>query len=538
MKIALVDEMRQIDKEAIETYHMSELVLMENAGRSVVQTTAELLNGLDGKNICVLAGSGNNGGDAFVAARYFHNCHARVRIFFIGDSSHSSKSSLQNREICSKLNIPIRFLNDEAVWDQLKTWLMVSHVVIDGILGTGFHGKLQPMVERLIDEVNASGTKVVSIDIPSGVNADTGFGDAETKSIQATRTITFGLPKVGHFFSLGARSTKELIVNEICLPKKLLQDGKILQNYLDDDLARSLLPVRACDVHKNSCGRVLIIAGSKGMSGAAALASRAVLRSGAGLATLATPACIAELLSVKLTEVMVTAMPDLPSGVLSDDALVPLLEKAKNFDVVLLGCGLGRDPETTHFVREFTRKCESKMILDADAIFAWNDHTEELLNLKNNFVMTPHLGEMASLLKIDVPTLRKDLLNLSRKAARDWHSVFVVKSECTIIVYPEGKVYFSSKGNPNMATAGTGDVLAGTIAGITAQMMNTEKDKADKAPLLGVYLHGLAGDIAAQEKGTGLLAGDIVENIPAAQKILANGNAAQKNLQTIQQKSL
>lgn len=508
MRIALTDEMRTIDRAASERYGLTEPVLMENAGHAVLSATCELLGSdLSGKKVCVLAGSGNNGGDAFVAARFLHNRGAKVRVFFLGDRAHQSPSAARNREVCEKFGLAVQELAAERDWDKLQLWLHLANVVIDGVLGTGVSGILRESHRRLFTLVNAVNVPVVAIDIASGVDGNTGRAEA---AIRADITITFGLPKVGHFFAPGSAFTGKLIVDDISLPPALLSGESIKQIYLDESAAKALLPKRAIDAHKGTCGRILLFAGSLGMTGAACLASEAVLRVGAGTATVATANPVVVVLGMKLTEVMTRVLPEIRTGVIGSSAVDEARALMPRYDAVLMGPGLGRDESTLRFVREVAAAAKTPLVMDADALTAWQGHTDELAALTATTILTPHLGEMAALLDISVDELRRDLVPRCRQAAKDWNAIVVAKSECTIVVYPDGRVYFTSKGNACMATAGSGDVLAGTIAGLLGQVA------AEDAPLLGVYLHGLAGDLAADAFAEGLLAGDILRQLPSA----------------------
>lgn len=513
MKIALSEEIRQMDKLAAEKYHIPSDILMENAGRAVMGVAGEVMEGFEAKTVCVLAGSGNNGGDAFTAARHLFNHGVRTAVFCVGSTSHFSEEAKQNFDICRALEIPVYEMKEEKDWDKLRLWLGLSNAALDGLLGTGFKGKLTENYEKAISIVNDAGIPVISIDIASGVNADTGEADT---AVNASVTVTFGLPKTGQFFCPGAAHTGRLVVDDISLPPQLLTDKGIMQEYLDEETARLIMPIRAMDAYKGSCGHVAVVAGSRGMTGAAAMASEAVLRAGAGISVLATANSLTAVLAMKVTEVMVRALPELRPGVLGDDALEPLKKQAADADAVLVGPGLGRDPQTMHLVREFVKAVDKPTVIDADGLYAWQGFTQELKGISGTVIMTPHLGEMAGLLGIKVSELRKDLIATCRRASADWNVILIVKSECTIVVYPDGRVYFTSKGNAGMATAGSGDVLAGTVAGLIKEA------GPENAPLLGVYLHGAAGDLAAEENGDGLLAGDILRKLPQARKNLSS----------------
>ena len=521
MKIATAGEMRRIDKTVVEEFGIPELILMENAGRAAAEVVVSLVGNLNGKAVCVLAGGGNNGGDAFCAARYIANHGAKVRVFLLGTAAHMGQSAAANRDICLKMGIDVFSLAEVRDWDRLEVILRFSDVVLDGILGTGFKGELRDDARKLIKTINNAGKPVVSIDLPSGVNSDTGGigGDA----VRADMTVTLGVPKAGHFFCPGAACTGRLVVDPIGIPASLLNDEALQTEYLDDDLARSMLVPRAMDVHKGDCGRILIVAGSTGMTGAAAMAAGAALRVGAGIVTVAVPESLNDIMEIKLTEAMTLPLPEKEPGrgVLDPAAFDTLIGVAGDYDAVLVGPGLGRNPETGEVIRRFCAEVDRPLILDADALFAYIGHTDELVSLKTVPVITPHLGEMAALCGGTVAGLRQDIIAAVRKAAAEWNTVIVLKSECTAVACPEGTVWLTSKGNPNMATAGAGDVLAGTIAGLTKQL------EPGASPLLGVYLHGLAGDLAAKSGGAGIIASDICNNLPKARLCLESGKLSE-----------
>lgn len=502
--------MRRIDKSAAEDYGLPELVLMENAGHRTAEAMADMLAPIAGKTICVLVGSGNNGGDALAAARHLVNMGAKLKIFIVGDSAHFSASTATMHGILVKMGLELKALESDRDWDKLHFALKFADGVLDGILGTGFAGELKKKTLRLIEDVNAAGRPVLAIDIASGIEADN--GRVSTVAIKATRTLTLGLPKVGQLLSPGADHTGELIVDDIGIPQALLEEN-IHQALLDDAMAATLLPPRPRAAHKGSCGRILVIAGSRGMTGAATLAASAALRAGAGIVTLAIPESLHDLMEIKLTEVMTQPIPEaegLPGIFAGEAALARLLALAESYDAVLIGPGLGRATETQELVRLLAAKVNKPLVMDADALAAFSAHTDELSGLPQVPVLTPHLGEMAMLLGVTVDELKGTLLSIVREAAREYQCIFVVKSECTLIAYPDGDAFFTTKGNSGMATAGSGDVLAGTIAGL---MRQTE---SALAPLLGVYLHGLAGDIAYEAQGEGLIASDILASLPQA----------------------
>lgn len=514
MKVSLVNEMRAIDKRAGEAYGLPEIVLMENAGHAVAQAFIQMLDGVRDKRVCIFAGSGNNGGDALSAARYLANRGARVKVFLVGNVEHFGPSTQAMYHILQQMGVEQYPLESKHDWERMRVALKFAAGAIDGLLGTGFKGTLREKMQHVVQELNQAGKHVLSIDIPSGVEADTGKADI---AVQAEVTVTLGLPKIGHLLSPGADFAGKLLVDDIGIPKAMLNDAKIKQNLIDAELAVQLLPQRTRAAHKGSCGRILVIAGSRGLTGAATLCASAALRVGAGIVTLGVPASLHDIMEGKLTEVMTVPLPEEQAGCgyLSGEAAEQcILQLAETYDAVLIGPGMGRAEATQKFVRSLVSKLTKPVILDADAIYAYRGHVEELAKLSQPPILTPHLGEMAGLVGVSIAELRESLLPIAREAATEYHAIFVVKSECTLVVYPDGTAFFTTKGNNGMATAGSGDVLAGTIAGLMKEA------EPQAAPVLGVYLHGLAGDIAYAERGEALIASDIREQLPQARQQL------------------
>ena len=333
--------MHEIDDTAIKDFGLPELSLMESAGHRVAQFTEKILGGVDKKSLCILAGSGNNGGDALAAARYLSNRGAKLKIFLTGNKDHRTDSLNVQIAIMRAMGAEIQQLENDRAWERLQINLRFADAIIDGILGTGFSGELRPNALKLIRIANATNKPIISIDIPSGVEADTGVvGEA---AINAVGTVALGLPKIAHYICPGASYVGKLLIDDIGLPKKLLAEN-IHQTLLDDELAVTLLPARNRDVYKGSCGKILVIAGSRGMTGAACLASMSALKIGAGIVTLAVPESLNDLYEVKLTEVMTTTLSEMKSGIIGGDtALENLLKTAEKFDSVLIGPGLGDD---------------------------------------------------------------------------------------------------------------------------------------------------------------------------------------------------
>ena len=515
MNVSFAEDMRRIDETVVKDYGLPAIALMENAGRRTAEEAAAMIDGAADKVFTVFAGGGNNGGDAFAAARHLMNMGARVKLFFTGEEERLSEAARAMHDALRAMGVEIRPLVSDRDWDRLRVSLRFTDAVVDGILGTGTHGELRKPVLRAIKEINAAGRPVIAIDIPSGVEADT--GRIGSIAVRAERTLALGLPKVGHLLGAGANAAGQLLVDDIGIPRALLEGEALRQSLITREAAAKLLPARARDVHKGSCGRILMLAGSLGMTGAAALAAEAALRIGAGLVTLAVPERLYPVLAAKLTEVMVVPVPDEGAGCFGGmKALEAALSLAQNMDAVLIGPGLGRKAETSEFVRLFAADVKVPLVMDADAIAAFQGHLDALRDLPQVPILTPHLGEFAALLGKTVDEVEDDLLGVAREAAHAHQAVFVVKSACTIVVYPDGDAFFTTCGNAGMATAGAGDVLAGTIAGLMRQM------ESGMTPIVGVYAHGRAGDLAYEYNGNGLVAGDILELLPRALKDLTN----------------
>ena len=510
MKVALAKQMHEIDKSATEEYGLPELSLMESAGHRVFKAVKNILGDVARKSVCILAGSGNNGGDALVAARYLSNLGARVKIFLLGDKDHRTTSLNVQMKILRGMGVELQPLESDRAWERLQVTLRFSDAVVDGIVGTGFKGQLRPGALRLIRLVNAAKKITVAIDIPSGVEADTGaVGEA---AIQANCTVALGLPKIGHYICPGASYVGKLFIANIGLPVGLLND-EIHQTLVDNELAVTFLPTRPKDSHKGTCGKILIVAGSRGMTGAASLAALSAMKVGAGLVTLAVPESLNPIYEMKLTEVMTAPLDEVKQGIIGGDkASEKLLDLAEKADAILLGSGLGRERETSALVRKIITEVDKPLILDADAIYPFNGKADDLKACKQIPIITPHLGELSALLNIPVEKLRPALVPEVRRAAQEYRAIIVAKCEVTIIGYPNGEIFISPLGNSSMASGGCGDVLAGAIAGLMKQ--------TPFAPLTGVWLHGTAGNIAAQEKAEGLIASDVMEKLPNAIKKL------------------
>lgn len=509
MKVATAAEMREIDKTASEYFGIAGIVLMENAGASVARQVGSVLGDVAGKKVCVFAGKGNNGGDGFVAARHLFNEGAKVKVFLICEETAVSGDAQANLYILKQMGIDVMAIVSDRDWDRVKIAANFADCLVDALVGTGFRGELHDDLARMVDIINRAGKRIIAVDIPSGVYADT--GQVRNMAVKADYTVTFGLPKPGLLLYPGADYAGQLIIANISLPPSLLASTQIRQSAATTALVKQIMPRRPTFAHKGSCGHVGVVAGSQGYTGAAALTASAALKTGAGLVTLGIGASLHNIMEVKLTEVMTKPLPEIGGGAISLKAVPYIFDMITHSDVLAIGPGLGRAEETANAIREIVRGCDKPLVIDADGLYALAGHTDMLHDLESLAVLTPHPGEMARLMGLTPMQVNQDKIAVARKAAHDWGSIVVLKGAATVVAYPDGEVYINSTGNAGMATGGTGDVLTGVIASLLAQGLSSHD-----AAVAGVYLHGLAGDIAARAGQIGMTAGDVVRALPAA----------------------
>ncbi|MGI6679312.1 MAG: NAD(P)H-hydrate dehydratase [Dehalobacterium sp.] len=508
MKLVTAEEMRQLDQTAINDYQIPGIVLMENAGLAVMSVIREqfpesLLRG----RILVFAGKGNNGGDGLVIARHLANAGCEVKIFLLCKPEELNGDALINWNVIRKMNLPYQIIITDRDLNLVKVGLMYTELIIDGIFGTGFKGQAQGTIAKLIDLINESGKPVLAIDLPSGMEANTGW--VKGSCIQAQVTVTMGLPKIGMVLDPGAKFVGQMIVADISFPRVLITQGQFTRNLLDQELCQSFFPIRESDGHKGSYGHVVVIGGAPGMTGAVALSAWAAVRSGAGLVTAAIPIGLNGILENKLTEAMSLPLPETSEGCFSTEGL-ELLKKILPRKVAVLGPGLSRHQEALGLVKGLIRDIPCPLVVDADALFPLKECRELLENSSYPVILTPHPGEMSRLIGRTVAEIQKDRVAAVTDCARRYRSIVVLKGARTLIATPEGHLYVNTTGNPGMATGGSGDVLAGMIGAFLAQGL-----AGVEAAALAVYLHGRAGDLAAVEKSqTGLAAGDIVNYLP------------------------
>ncbi len=511
MKVLTGTQMAELDRLAQEM-GLDVLVLMENAGRSVAQALAERVE-LEGKRVVVLAGKGNNGGDGLVAARHLQNRGAEVRAFILGERGRLSPQAARNAIVLERAGAEVAYLPDEASLAglELEAHLERAEVIVDALLGLGIQGPVRGYYAKAIELINAAKAFVVAVDLPSGLEADT--GQVSGPCVRADLTVTMGLPKLGLLLYPGREFAGEIAVGEVGYPRSLIEGFDSRLELIDRALVQQLLPKRRAYSHKGDYGKVFVLAGSRGYTGAAALAAEAALRAGAGLVTLGFPASLDPVMEAKLTEVIKHPLPE-ADGALAFAALEEIEEslKLQGQDVLALGPGLSRRPETARLVKELVQRVSPSllMVIDADGLNNLSDEPQLLKEAKAPLVLTPHPGELSRLSKQTIAEIEADRVGSARSFAAEYNVVLALKGVPTVVALPDGRCYLNSTGNSGLASGGSGDVLTGLIAGLMGQGL-----KPWEAAVCGVYLHGLVADRLRPETGErGMIAGDLVRKLP------------------------
>lgn len=501
MKVATAKEMASIDARTIKKYGIPGRVLMERAGFAVAEKIKELF---EPGNVLVLAGPGNNGGDGFVCARRLYGAGWNVKVVSFAQKNKMSAECKAQMETALKSGLQVQFRTRIDVKD------IHGAVIVDALFGTGLSKPITGDMASAIAFLNNSSARVVSVDIPSGISADT--GEIMGEAVRAGITVTFGLPKRGHFLYPGVERTGRLFVSDIGFPEELLTAPELACQEVE---ARDVLvPGRPRYSRKGDFGHVLVVAGSMGKTGAAFLCSKACLRAGAGLVTVALPKSLMDVAQSKATEEMTLSLPEFKPGELSSKAADAILRFCEERATVLaIGPGIGANDETARLIKTLLKKNRVPMVMDADALNVIKK--EDLNSVKCGLILTPHTGEMARLAGIKSPArIEADRIGMAQAFARDYGVTLVLKGVPTITASGDGLAFINTTGNPGMAKAGTGDVLTGIVSALAAQGL-----RPLNSAVTGVFLHGLAGDKAAGHMGVhSLVASDIIEALPQAFK--------------------
>ena len=507
MKIVTAPEMREIDRVTSERFGVPSLTLMENAGTAVAEFTLSQYPAA--KRITVICGKGNNGGDGFVIARKLHESGKDVRIVLLADRSELRGDAA---EMFTKLPIePVSASSSEELANEVTRAALHADVLVDAILGTGFRPPVTELYAETITALNASEAPVVAVDIPSGADADV-MGEQTGAVAWADAIVTFTAPRPAHIF--GRLTQGPILVAPIGSPDEAI----VSSLQLNVTTAREVAPLvgpRPADSNKGNFGHALVLGGSLGKAGAAAMAGMAALRVGAGLSTVASPKSVLPTVAGFHPELMTEPLEETEAGSISLRALeygrVDRLVEGKT--VLAIGPGISRNPETAEFVRSIVKNHKTPTVLDADGLNAFGDHAAELSGKDRTLVITPHPGEMARLIGSISSAVQRDRINIARSFAREHELIVVLKGHRTLIAHPDGTVWVNTTGNPGMATGGTGDILTGMTAGLIAQ----NQGRILEAVVAAVHLHGLAGDVARESMGEhSLVATDLLKALPEA----------------------
>jgi ADP-dependent NAD(P)H-hydrate dehydratase / NAD(P)H-hydrate epimerase len=505
MKIVTAAEMRDIDRVTSERFGVPSPTLMENAGTAVADYV--LSRWAAAKSIGVVCGKGNNGGDGFVVARKLQQAGREVRVLLLAQPSELRGDAA---EMFSKLSAApcIAASSEELKGDQARS-VLDADVLLDAILGTGFRPPVSGLYAEAIQLLNAGRSPVVAVDIPSGADADV-MGEQTGALARADGIVTFTAPRPAHVF--GGLTTGITRVAPIGSPEEVIVSSRHLNLITAREIAPLLGP-RPAVANKGNFGHVLVIGGSVGKAGAAAMAGMSALRVGAGLSTIATPKSVLATVAGFHPEVMTEPLQETRDGSIALGALSRIGKLAEGKTVLAVGPGISRNPDTSELVRALVKEHKIPIVLDADGLNAFEGRAKELKGERRPLVLTPHPGEMARLTGMTVAAIQRDRNNVARTFAREHKLILVLKGHRTLVAKPDGEIWVNTTGNPGMATGGTGDILTGMVAGFTAQ----NPQRIFEAVIAAVHLHGLAGDVARESVGEhSLVATDLVKALPEA----------------------
>ena len=507
MRAATAEQMREIDRLTSEEIGIPSIVLMENAARAVADVCEKELRDTKNPKVLIFAGKGNNGGDGFALARILNDRNIECKLAFLFENSKFSEDARINYK--AAINSGLYIITDitEAVIETMR-----ADIVVDAVFGTGISREITGIYADVINVINTYSKKVISVDIPSGVNSDN--GQIMGCAVNADITVTFALPKIGMLLYPGGEHCGRIEIANISIQQSTIDSMDIKTGFLDKNDILKILPERAKRTNKGSYGRLYIIAGSKDMTGAVALCCKGAFRAGAGLVYACTVQSGIHVVQQLVPEAVVMPLSEYEGKVRYECYEENIEPKIGNASAIAVGPGLGMSEEVTEFVNKLITEVDKTVIIDADGLNAISKNPSVLLSLKHVPVITPHPGEMSRLTGLKISEILHDTVSVARNFAMQYNSIVVLKDARTVVASPDGRVIINVTGNPSMATGGSGDVLTGVISSLIAQGL-----APFDAAAVGVYLHGLSGDICRDKLGSyGVMAGDIAENIAEAVK--------------------
>lgn len=515
MKILTARQMQGIDKKAIHKIGIIGPILMENAGIQITNEILKKFPRIQDERVVIVAGKGNNGGDGFVVARHLFNRGCRPVVCLLASKKELKGDAALNAGIAGKIGVAIKEITSSRQWSVQKRLLSKATVLVDAIFGTGLTSPARGLYAAVIQDINKSKAYKVAVDIPSGLSTDT-FAIIGP-CVRADLTVTLAAAKIAHVLPPAEDCVGELKIGDISVPPFLFEDEKFKLEMVEKERIYPYFERRRRDTHKGTYGHLLMLSGSVGKTGAAAMAGKAALKMGAGLVTAGVPKSCLPIVARSMMELMTEPLPETDKGTLSVEALPEILRLLKDKDALMLGPGISTQESTKELVLSLVPRIKIPAVLDADALNILASKPDVLKSLSKQAVVTPHPGEFARLLRLSTKEVLDRRLELVPRFAKKFEVYVVLKGYRTLTSTPEGKTFINPTGNPGMATAGSGDVLSGMIASMIIQ----EKNILD-AILAAVYVHGLSGDIGAARRGEkSLTAGNMIAYLPAAIKSIS-----------------
>lgn len=517
MYLLTAAEMRRMDEMTIENFGLPGRVLMENAGRGAARVILENFPDIYASSVTVVAGRGNNGGDGFVIARYLDQAGVNVTVYLLAERSRVRGDALANLEMLSALNVEVVELSDKNAFTRYKADMGKNRLWVDAILGTGLTDEVKGYYQAVIGYMNNHPSPVFAVDIPSGLNSET--GNPCGICVNADATATFAFAKIGHLLMPGATHTGRLHIIDIGIPPYIVEHVRPKQHLSRLGEIRASMKPRPMQAHKGTTGHLLVVAGSPGKSGAAVMTAMSGMRCGAGLVTIGIPQSINTAVESQACEAMTRPLDDNGAGILTNAMADEILALLADKQCLALGPGIGTAEKTKSLVKILVGKSPAPVVLDADGLNCIAGNLETFKNKKSEIILTPHPGEMARLTGTTAANVQKDRIGAARALATAHEVHVVLKGARTVIAMPDGRIHINPTGNPGMASGGMGDVLTGMIAGFIAQKYSIRDSLR-----IAVYLHGAAGDMLQQDRGDyGYLATDVMNILPETIKAIMDG---------------